>query len=88
MMIAVAINPTRQTNLVIVLPHCSLNRLFHRIRSMVFAVVILDMLLTVGICSVLVGKLRNVNDIFCVSKEVQKVGAFALVVLGEYTWVH
>ena len=50
---------------------------------MIFGVIVLDMLLTVGICSVLVGKLRKVNDIFCVSAEVQKVGAFALVVLGE-----
>ena len=50
---------------------------------MVFAVVVLDMLLTVGICSALVGKLRKVNDIFCVSKEVQKVGAFALLAAGE-----
>jgi len=56
---------------------------FHRIASLTFVAVVVETLLTVGICSALVGKLRKIHDIFGMSLEMQKVGACALVVLGE-----
>lgn len=61
----------------------STTTLVHRIPSKLFVVSLVDMLLTLGMCVVLVGKLRKTEDIFYVSTELQRVGAFALVALCE-----
>lgn len=59
------------------------NHFIHRIASLTFIVLVVETLLTVGICATLLGKLRKTHDIFCMSLEMQKVGAWSFFVVGE-----
>lgn len=63
----------------------ALIRAFVRTRVIKFVNVIFisDMVLTLGASIVLFGKLRRTEDIFNMSLEIQRVGAFALVALSE-----
>lgn len=47
------------------------------------AIVLLDNLLTLGACILLFSKLRRTKDIFNMSQEIQNVGAFSILALGE-----
>eukprot|EP00752_Nemacystus_decipiens_P015544 g13868.t1 len=53
----------------------------NRIARMMFVVSLVDMLLTVGMCGVLAGKLRKTDDIFDVSMELQRVLQFLMAAL-------
>ena len=48
-----------------------------------FVIYVADTLLTIGACLVLYGKLRKTDDIYRMSTELQRVGAVALLALGE-----
>ena len=56
---------------------------FTRAADQSFHVYIADTLLTIGACPVLFWKLRNTEDIFNMSTEIQRVGAVALLALGK-----
>lgn len=57
--------------------------MFRRVASLTYLAIGVNILFTLGICIMLVGALRRADDMCKMSLEIQRVGFFSLLSLGE-----
>lgn len=62
-------------------PCCSLDR----VASLAYVAAMVTIVFNLGICIVLVGSLRRTHDMCNMSLELQRVGVFTLISLGEFS---